>query len=320
MKNIYYLIAVVLCTAFYACQNKDWDVPVEAADAYAKGNTSIKETNLMTIDAFKEKYEYECNTDGQCAKITEDIQIKGWVTANDRTNNFYKEIVIQDATGAITIGINEGGMFGVIPEGQEILIALKDLYIGNYRLAPVIGTPYKDKKLTTCVGRMPLSMWNQHYTLTGNKKTRAELDAMVELFGDGTNGKTTWKLKKDAAKLGIIKNVTVKIGGYYDNATEEYTPDIKFVPGESALVVTDPKSGETNSTSWYFNEFSDGQDGGIQIYTSNYAVFASNKIPTTHNSKGELVSAKMNITGIVKRYKNQWEFVIRDFSDIEVLN
>ena len=317
MKNIKYIIAAVACVVLASCQNKsDWEVPSNLSTVI--GNSNITETNVITIGALKDKYSYEINTDGQFTQITEDIQIKGIITANDRTGNFYKELIIQDATGAITIGINKGNVFTVLPEGQEILVALKGLYIGNYRLGPTIGTPYKDKKGTNCVGRMPENIWNEHFKLTSVKKTAQELKDMVEVFADGS-AKTTWKLKKDAAKLGIIKNVTIKVGGYYDAKTEAYTPDIKFVAGESAFVITNDK-GETNSSSWYFNEQEDGQDGGVQIYTSSYATFASLKIPTTKDASGKLVSAKMNITGVVKRYKNQWEFVIRDMSDIEVLN
>lgn len=302
MKNIKYIIAACCAVLFAACQDKgEWDVPSLAQSPY--GNESITETNVITIDELKNRYNREVSIEGNFAQITDDIKIKGYVTGNDRKGNLYKEFVIQDETGAITIGVAFGGMFGILPEGQEILVSLKDLYIGNYRLAATIGTPYKDKSGTDCVGRMPMSMLNSHFTFTKNKKTKEELDAMIELFADGSTP-TSWSFKKDAGKLGLLKNVSIKVGGYYNNDTQSYQSGIKFVPGESRLAFPD------FSTSWFFNEQPSDGNGSVQIYTSSYADFAATLAPT----------GKMNIKGIVKRYRQQWEFIIRDIDDIEILS
>ena len=121
-----------------------------------------------------------------------------------------------------------------------------------------------------------------------------------EVFADGS-AKTTWDIEKDAGKLGIIKNVSFKKGGYYNNDTKQYVDNIPFIAGESSF--SDPNY----STSWYFKEQPDGQNGGVQIYTSSYADFAAMKLP----------SGKVNIIGVAKRYRNQWEFIIRSIEDVE---
>ena len=123
-----------------------------------------------------------------------------------------------------------------------------------------------------------------------------------EVFADG-NTTTTWDISKDAGKLAVIKNVSIKNGGYYDNAAKSYVSNVPFVPGESTYSTPD------NSTSWYFKEQPDGQTGGVQIYTSNYADFAALPLPT----------GKMNITGVMKRYRDQWELIIRSIDDVEEL-
>ena len=43
------------------------------------------------------------------------------------------------------------------------------------------------------------------------------------------------------------------------------------------------------------------------VYTSNYADFASNPLPKD----------TVNVTGILKRYNNSWELIIRSLDDIE---
>ena len=293
MKKIHYLLLALVCGLFVGCMDKDWDEP--GTDSSLYGNPNIKEANVISIQDLKNKFSTEVSTEGKYKQITEDLQIKAVVTANDIQGNMYSEIAVQDATGAIFIGIEQGGVFGYLPEGTEILVDLKDLYIGNYRKSPTIGVPYTNKDGDVSVSRMNRFLWQDHFTYTGYRM-RIE----PEVFADG-NTKTTWNISKDAGKLAILKNVSIKNGGYYNSDTKQYVSNVPFIPGESTFSHPD------YSTSWYFKEQPDGQSGGVQIYTSNYADFAAMKLPT----------GKVNITGVVKRYRDQWEFIIRSLDDIE---
>ena len=122
MKKIHYLLLALVCGFFASCAdgnsnffNSDWDEP--ATDATLYGNNDIKPTNVVTIDALKTQYKNEIDNEGQYKLITNDVQIKGIVTANDIQGNMYNEISIQDETGAIFIGIAQGGICGYLPEG-----------------------------------------------------------------------------------------------------------------------------------------------------------------------------------------------------------
>ena len=298
MKKIHYLLLALVCGLFASCMdgndglfNDGWKTPESLSnDLY--GNPSIKETNLVTIAQLKNKFSTEVSTEGQYKQITEPMQIKAVVTANDIQGNMYNEIAVQDETGAIFIGIAQGGVFGYLPEGTEILVELNGLYIGNYRKSPTIGTPYnKDGDIS--VSRMPRALWLEHFTYTGQKKT-----ITPEVFS------TSWNINTNAGKLCTIKNVTIKKGGYYNTDTKQYVDPYEFVKGESAYSHPD------YSTSWYFNELPDGQTGGVQLYTSNYADFAAMKLPTS----------KMNLTGVIKRYRDQWELILRTIDDVEIIN
>lgn len=44
----------------------------------------------------------------------------------------------------------------------------------------------------------------------------------------------------------------------------------------------------------------------MMVYTSPYCDFADRALPT----------GKVNITGIVKRYNNNWEFLVRSLDDV----
>ena len=292
MKKIYYLFLALVCGALTSCMNGDWSDPeTPAGDVY--GNNDIKETNLMTIQALKAKYNTECTTEGKYKQIKENTQIKGIVTGNDIQGNMYNEISIQDETGAIFIGIAQGGVYGYLPLGTEILVELRGLYIGNYRKSATIGTPYTDKDGEVSISRMARTLWQQHFKYTGKNEA-----LKPDTFAIGSTP-TTWNIDSDAGRLGVIIGVTVKNGGYYNSNTKGYVSNVPFT--ESSTY-----SHPDFSTSWYFKEQPDGQTGGVQIYSSCYADFAAKKL--SHK--------KLQITGVFKRYRDQWEIIIRSENDV----
>ncbi len=292
MKKIQYLFLALVCGTITSCMDKDWDNP-ETPISEILGNNTIEETNLMTIQQLRKKFSNEFTNDGVYKEIKENIQIKGIVTGNDVQGNMYNEISIQDSTGAIFIGIAQGGVAGYLPLGTEILVELRGLYAGNYRKGAIIGTPYTDKDGETSVSRMSRYLWQQHYRYTG--KTGV---IKPDTFAIGSNP-TTWNIDTDNGKLGVLIGVTIKGGGYYNSSTGQYNSNYAFTDSSTY-------SHPDFSTSWYFNEQSDGQTGGVQLYNSNYAEFAAKKL--SHK--------RLQITGVFKRYKDQWEIIIRSEDDI----
>jgi hypothetical protein len=283
---------------------KEWANPTrDLNEVY--GNDDLQETNVLTIQQLKDKFKNEFSTLGAYKLVSEDIQIKGYVTGNDIEGNMYNEISIQDETGGIFIGIAQGGVYGYLPIGTEILVDLKGLYVGNYRRSATIGAYYMDKDGDESVSRMSRFLWQSHFKYTGRTKV-----LKPELFADGKTA-TTWDITNDAGKLGILKNVTFKRAGYWDaeanNGTGKYF-DVALTD-DAAYVVPG------FSTSWYFNEQVDDATKGVavQLYNSSYADFAALKLP----------QGKVNITGVFKHYCNKqgkndsWEIIIRSLADIE---
>ena len=282
MDKLKYIMMALVCGLFTACMDGDYDEGAQSDDA-PYGNNDITETNLLTIQELKTKYSKVLNTDyrdgASYQKVEKATQIKGYVTGNDITGNLYNEVVIQDNTGAIIIAVQQGGICGYLPIGAEVLIELKDLYVGNYAKQAEIGVPYTNNRGQTYVSRMSRMQWYSHFRITGRTK-------IIEptLFSDG-GSKTTWDLAKDDGRLGIIKNVSLR------NITKK-------------SMWADPDGKQ--SVSWYFKEYSGNT---VMVYTSPYCDFAARVVP----------QGKMNITGIVKRYNNSWEFVVRSLDDVEEL-
>lgn len=289
------MFALIFSYAVTSCMDEDWNDPT--GDTAPYGNSELKETNVITIAELKAIYNTVLTTDYRDGvsyqMIDKETQIKAYVTGNDISGNIYNEVALQDETGAIIVAVAQGGIYSYLPVGTEILVELKDLYIGNYRMQPEIGVPYNNGTYTY-VSRMSRFIWQKHFKITGNKKV-----IEPELFADGSSS-TTWDLNDDAGKLGVIKNVSIKNGSYYDS--DKKTPvNLTFNKNSK---FADPDI--NYSVSWFFNE----QPTSIMIYNSPYSDFAARILP----------QGKCNITGILKRYDNKWEFIIRDENDIEELN
>ena len=103
---------------------------VETIPAPPYGNNLLKEKNVVTIAQLKSDYKTTI-TGGGYKLIDKPMMIKGYITGNDISGNLYQQVALQDATGAILVDINGGGLYGYLPVGQEILIDLNGLYIGS---------------------------------------------------------------------------------------------------------------------------------------------------------------------------------------------
>ena len=281
MKTSKYIAFALAGLLLASCMGENFAEPQVSDKVF--GNQDITESQLMTIAQLKEKFAAEMSLGYQQGRsyrqITDNIQIKGIVTSSDEAGNFYNEISIQDNSGAIIVAISQNGIYGFLPIGTEILVDLKDLYVGNYALQPEIGMLTSNDKGDTYLGAMSRFTWDKHYKIlsTGNKVT-------PEVFAVGTTP-TKWDLFKDCGKLGVLRNVSPLFW------KESHTlADHGAGPGAKA---------------WYFKE----QDANVMLYNSNFADFANDTMP----------NAKMNITGIFKRYRDTWEIIIRNTDDIEII-
>lgn len=119
MRPFYlFLMAVVFISGTTTCV-KNFDEPPEYTGPRVKANISITEIKRLHIP-------------NNFEKITEDLIIEGVVIANDKTDNFYKSIVIQDSTAGITVRLDGFSLFNIYPIGRKIFIRLKGLWLGDY--------------------------------------------------------------------------------------------------------------------------------------------------------------------------------------------
>jgi hypothetical protein len=96
-----------------------WDQPSLSVPASLSANTTLREIRKLHFP-------------GNVEKIVDDWVVAGVVVANDRTDNFYKTIVIQDSTAGISIRLDASALYLTYPEGLQVFVRLKGCWLGDY--------------------------------------------------------------------------------------------------------------------------------------------------------------------------------------------
>ncbi|HTN16535.1 MAG TPA: DUF5689 domain-containing protein, partial [Chitinophagaceae bacterium] len=97
-------------------------------------------------------------------KIMENILISGVVIADDRQGNLYKQVIIDDGTGAIPVLLDAYNLYNDFPAGRKISIRCKNLYTRFYYKLPQLGFEPDNKGNLTAI---PYYLWDQ-YLLKGS--------------------------------------------------------------------------------------------------------------------------------------------------------
>lgn len=287
MKKIKFIAMAMMAMAgmmLASCMGDSYADPdmVETIPAPPYGNNLLKEKNVVTIAQLKSDYKTTI-TGGGYKLIDKPMMIKGYITGNDISGNLYQQVALQDATGAILVDINGGGLYGYLPVGQEILIDLNGLYIGSKGKQAQIGGIYTNLKTgATYVGKMDRPTWQKHFKLLDEPDAS---NVKAEVF-DLSKATDATYLDENAGKLMTIKGV-------------------KFTSanGKTVWAANDETSKQ------YLKDAESGQwlsSNTIMVYTSGYARFANAILP----------EGAFDITGIFTRYNNTWQIIIRNTDDL----
>ncbi len=265
-----FLNALLLLLVAVGC-NENFDTPpMVVPHAQHQAN--------MTIAEFKAKYWQDARNFIDTCK--EDTYIHGWVTSSDEEGNIYKHLYIQDETGGLGISIDANSIYNSFRVGQEIVISMKDFWIGKYNGEYLIGKPewYAAQSVWEA-GRMSLDQFKEH----------AELEGLPN--------------------LDKIEPVEVNIGdvvGHNDAETQlKYQGQfviIRDVEWEGADGVV-PFSESGSSTT---RNIKDEEGNVLGVNNSNYANFRGDPLPL---GKGD-VQGILYMTG-----SDKWGLYLRDTKD-----
>lgn len=73
--------------------------------------------------------------------ITGNIVISGVVSGNDESGNIYKQLILQDASGGISLSVNITGLYPEFPIGTKVTVNCDGLCIGKYGNQVQLGMP-----------------------------------------------------------------------------------------------------------------------------------------------------------------------------------
>lgn len=295
IKYIKFLVAALLLgSVATSCMDDDWNTPNSVAAPFGNNNITEDAGKIITIKDLKAKTvdKLPASVANDTIRITEDWQLKVRVTGNDIQGNIYNEVAVEDESGeGILICIQKSGLFGILPVGQEILVNLKDLYIGIYRNNVQIGTPYTNTKGLTFPSRMPFNTWNEHFKILGD----ADASKVVPEEFDVTKLKDEAYVKSHRGKLMTLKNVEMD----KTDGTLAWAPEADKDAG-NGVSRTVKINGKAQSL--------------MVVRSSTYADFAALAMP-----KG-----KVNLTGIFtvyatnpSRYGYTWQILLRSIDDVE---
>lgn len=279
MRKLSIFFSAIAALLLASCMDSGYDDVVKDSTG-----VNIEMTNVVPIQQLKERYRSTITASGM-TQITEDIQIKGWVTGNDNGSNLYNEISLQDNSGAIIVAINKGGLAGLLPVGQQVVFNLKGLYIGGYGTQAEIGGVYSNAKTgNTSIGGMDRFTFANHYMTIGTPNTDAVAKLITEF--DYSQAADADYIFANQGKLMQLSNVTFKNG---DGKSV-------FAPNDGSVTLSN------NCANRGFKGMSDSR---LVFRTSTYADFANDTIP----------QGTTKVQGIFTVYRSTWQILARTRSD-----
>jgi hypothetical protein len=207
--------------------------------------------------------------------------IRAVVVSSDEGGNYYKAMVVQDSTGGVELELDMAGLYNTYPVGQKIVIVCNGLDKKGNGL--VIGDYNNLTQIgwiyqKTQVGRVN-SLFLDNYIIKDGLPSLKNLPKIL------TNNDIDFSSDNDINKLVRLENVTFK-----ENA------------------IGQPFSYHDFTTDWIvYVPLANGDRQEVTIRTSNYAKYRSMVI-----QKNEY-----NLTGILTKYRDTYQLMIRTKEDIE---
>ena len=273
LSKLFFTLTVISITVFtFTSCKKNFDQPVGPTDdVNVAPNTSIQ--GLKTYHTIS----------GALDVINQNVIISGIVVANDKSGNFYKQLFIQDSTGAMQIMLDASSLYTSYPVGRRVYVKCKGLtlsdYYGNMQLgvtAVVGGTP--------SVQAIPGALIGQ-YVIGGSINNPVEpITVNINDLGTALNDKYI--------------NALVKLEGY------------EFLATDTAKTYSDTSAYKSTQN----RLISTGCNSNVKptVRTSAYANFAGVKLPKGNGSIAAVYTIYKSSFGSATK-----QLIIRDTNDVQ---
>ena len=234
MKN--YVLLFCLSSFCISCV-KHHDAPPDMANQQLTPNITLQELRQLHFP-------------GNTEKIIEDRVASGVVVANDSLDNFYKTIVVQDATGGLSIKIDATKLYLLFPVGQQVFIRLKGCWLGDYGGLLQLGAGSdKTDSLYPRLISIPAPLVQQILVTGARRQSVVPRDVMISQLSDS------------------LQNCLVRL------------KEVEFIPADTAQPWADALNRQSVN-----HVLTACSGGSVYVRTSGYARFASVKTPRGNGS------------------------------------
>lgn len=287
MKNFKYSIfgLALALTGLAGCQD-NYDAPeLETPEATLVANTTIAELKTAFGDEICVDTPYKDE-----ATQTPYI-IKGRVISSDASGNIYRMLVIQDETAAIAVSINRGSLYTAYPLGQEVVVNVTDLWIGQYNSLIQLGWR-GDYQGSPQISFMAYEMFANHTELNG----LPDKDFKYIRFGQQAPADSPYCIVATLEQIGSIAGA----GEEYRNMMSQLVeiPNVTFVDGGKATFAPYQDNAD--------RYIQDATGATLNVRCSGYSSFYNDTVPTGTGT----------VRGILSRYGDNWQLVLRGREDV----
>ncbi len=263
--------AFSLIALIASCVKEDFkDPPAEGEDPDIATNATIAD-----IKAFYQPGEFN--------QITEDLVFAAVVTADDRSGNFFRNLVIQDETGGIQIRFNFTDLHNDYPIGRRLFIRAQGMYINDFNGSLQLGAGViRDAAGNpTEMDGIPLPLANR-FIVRG--KWNEDLSPVTKRVDELT--------ENDINKLIRLENVQFRASDL----------------GETFAVNTIDEDGNQIRLTTNRDLTSCTGDAPIVVRTSGFADFANTELPEGSGS----------VVGIYTVFGTTKQLFIREIEDVQL--
>ena len=268
-KHFSFGIALLTALLLVVSCNRNFDAPPIGADP----NIPV----TMTIKELKALYEGQ----GIFKKVTDDKVISGIVTVNDKSGNFYKQIIIQDESGAIPVRLDANSVYTSFPVGRKLYIKVKNLMLGDYGGTIQLGldSVRSDDGRFLNLGNIPAALFDTY------------------IF-KGTFGNTV------VPKVVSVSDFTTALNDPLQSMLVQLN-DFQFSDGDAGKTYADAANKNTVSAVNY--TIRNCENKSIILRNSSYETFAAITLPAGNGS----------ISGVYSLFNGTKQFFIRDTGDVK---
>lgn len=329
MKKIFAFFLAIAALA--GCQ--EWDPVLTLNYPEPKEREPMMATVNTTIAGLKQLYLENGN---KPVEIGRNVVIGGQVISSDRSGNIYRDLYIQDASGAICIKLGKSSLYSDYHLGQWVFVDCTGLTLGAYNGMPQLGI--EDESGSNETAYIDAQYLIDTHVFRGREAALPEprvvtADELSQALKDGGFKSNLWGAYVKLPGLTYGAKIFAILYAGDANNSQARLQDKNY--GVTSWAMTKPKlqslieagnfdevisrdmrsSYINNASPVTMSQYFSLGSVNVQIRTSGYSKFADTEIP-----EAVVNGTPVDVTGILTLYRSDAQFTLIDLDGVTVVN